>query len=84
MVIRSNYRESASEQFEMLVLGETIDENGEECYIVQLLPKYQSQFQEGDKLDKLRKKLVGDSENLYSIKQVKTVEQLNLFDIDYD
>ena len=79
MIIRSNYRDSAKEQFEMLVLGETTDENGEECYLVQMLPKWQPLFQEGDKIDKLRKCLVGDSENLYSIKEEETIEQLSLF-----
>ena len=73
MIIRSNYRDSAKEQFEMLVVGETDTE-----YLVQMLPKWQSEFQEGDSITTLRKCLVGDSDNLYSIKQEKTIEQLSL------
>lgn len=74
MIIRSNYRDSAKEQFEMLVVGETETE-----YLVQILPKWQSEFQEGDSIHPLRKCLVGDSDNLYSIKEEKTIEQLSLF-----
>lgn len=74
MIIRSNYRESKAEQFEMLVVGETETE-----YLVQMLPKWQSKFQEGDSIHTLRKCLVGDSDKLYSIKQETTVEQLSLF-----
>ena len=74
MIIRSNYRDSVKEQFEMLVVGETETE-----YLVQLLPQWQKQFQEKDSIATLRKCLVGNSESLYSIKQEKTIEQLSLF-----
>jgi len=37
------------------------------------------EFQEGDSIHPLRKCLVGDSDNLYSIKQETTIEQLSLF-----
>ena len=80
MIIRSNYRDGAKNQFEMEVLGETINNNGEECYLVKLLPKWQSEFQEKDSITELRKCLVGDSEELYSIVDNQPrYEQLTLF-----
>lgn len=78
MLIRSTYRDGASNQFEMEVLGETTNENKEECYLVRLLPKWQDQFQEGNKVTLLRKCLIGA---IYEIVKDKNIryEQLSLF-----
>lgn len=78
MVIRSCYRGNKAEQFEMEILGETTD-MGQEAYFVRLLPKYQSQFQEGDSITKLRKCLIG-KDSLYEYVDRKEIyEQLTLF-----
>lgn len=75
MIIRSCYRGSKAEQFEMEVLGETTD-MGEEAYFVRLLPKYQKQFQEGNKITKLRKCLIG-KDKLYEYVDKKNMNQIH-------
>ena len=77
MIIRSTYRDSAKEQFEMEVVGESVDsEFHEPCYLVRLLPKWQDQFQEKDTITELRKSLIG---SLYEIVKEERHEQLLLF-----
>lgn len=77
MIIRSTYRDSAKEQFEMEIVGECINENSEECYLVRLLPKWQNQFQEKDEITELRKCLIGA---IYEIVSEERHEQLSLFE----
>lgn len=78
MTIRSLYRDGGEKnQFEMEVLGETID-NGQECYIVLLLPQYQKHFKDGDKTFHLRKCMV-DGRELYRLVNERRYEQLRLF-----
>ena len=79
MLIRSCYRDTKADQFEMEILGETTD-RGEPAWFVRLLPKYQSHFQEGDKITKLRKSMV-DGEELYEYinEPSQRYEQLTLF-----
>ena len=77
MIIRSTYHEYKSEEFEMEVVGEGIDDDFQEpCYLCKFLPKYQDQFQNGYGIHKIRKSLVG---SIYAIKKGKSVEQLSLF-----
>lgn len=72
--IRSCYHDSKKEEFEMEIVGET-----EKCYLVRLLPEYQSKMQEKDTVTKLRKDLVGEN-NIYKFIDKKIVnEQLTLF-----
>lgn len=71
--IRSCYRDSEKEQFELEILGETNEE-----YIVRLLPSYQKQFQERDRIHKLRKILV-DGQLYKLVNHTPKYEQLTLF-----
>ena len=43
-IIRSCYRDTEKDQFEMEILGETT-ETGEPAYFVRLLPQWQKEFQ---------------------------------------
>lgn len=77
MVIRSTYRDSAKEQFEMEVVGEGIDSQFHEpCYLCKFLPKWQNEFQDGCGIHEIRKSLIGA---LYKIVKEKKYEQLTLF-----
>lgn len=72
-IIRSTYRDTQKDQFEMEIMGED-----EENYLVRLLPKWQNQFQEKDNITKLRKCLIGSIYELVEIKKPR-YEQLLLF-----
>ena len=72
-IIRSLYRDRKEDQFELEVLGETNDE-----YIVKLLPYWWDKFQEGNKIHKLRKCMVG-GEVYELIEKEIHYEQLHLF-----
>ena len=79
-IIRSCYRDTEKDQFEMEILGETT-ETGEPAYFVRLLPQWQKEFQNGNKITKLRKSLIGnDNKHIYKyvIRKPK-YEQLKLF-----
>lgn len=76
MIIISNYREEGAfkDQFMLEVIREDKDN-----YYVRLLPQWQDEFQERDTIHPLRKCLVGDKDNLYSIYKQEVIEQLSLF-----
>lgn len=76
-IIRSCYRDTEKDQFEMEILGETTD-MGESAWLVRLMPEYQNQFQEGNKITKLRKSLI-DNELYKYIERKPKYEQLTLF-----
>lgn len=59
-IIRSNYRDRTDDQFEMYIVGED-----EENYYVEMTEEWKDRVLLGD--NKLRKCLVGDEDNLYSI-----------------
>lgn len=75
MIIRSTYR-NYGKNFELEVVGECLNENKEECYLVRLLPQYQNDFQEKDTITQLRKNLIG---HLYEIIEEPQYIQLTLF-----
>ena len=79
-VIRSLYRDSAKDQFEMEIVGEGIDDEfNEPCYLCKFLPKWQNQFQNGYGIHQIRKCLIGE-DNLYTIiDREDYYEQLSLF-----
>ena len=68
MKIKSTYRDRG-QNFTMKVISEEQD-----FYWVQLDKEWQSQFQEGDKITKLEKRLIG---SLYEIEQEY---QISMFD----
>lgn len=77
MIIRSCYRDGASNQFEMEIVGEGIDSDfGEPCYFVKFLPKWQPIFQDGYGTHEIRKSLIG---SLYELVEEERHEQLTLF-----
>ena len=77
MIIRSCYHEYKSEEFEMEVVGEGIDDDfNEPCYLCKFLPKWQDKMQNGYGIHKIRKSLIG---SIYEIKKGESVEQLSLW-----
>ena len=77
MIIRSTYKDTAKEQFEMEVIGEG-EEMGQPAYICMLLPKWRDEYQKGHEPFKLRKCLIGAIYEIVKEKKVR-YEQLRLF-----
>ena len=67
MKIKSTYRDKGH-NFSMTVVGEE-----ENCYLVKLDKEWQSQFQQGDKVTKLEKRLIG------SLYEIEEEYQLSMF-----
>lgn len=77
-ILRSTYRDNEKDQFEMEILEEGINKDGEPVYICKFLPKYQNTFEKGNKTREIRKKLVGKN-NIYELKEKIIYEQIKLF-----
>lgn len=81
MIGKSCYHEYEKEEFAFEIIGESVDENGEETYICKLLPQYQDKLANKYKPFELRKCLFGlkKGDNCIYVIEKEHIEQLSLF-----